>query len=483
MYTPENSIDDSLSTLYNIRNGILRSVVNYEDGKYVSSTDSNYKKVSHQPEYIEFGESRTDYTYDETYYMPLTVTENRLDNTDLKQVNTLTSDKKSIARTVAYDGTTVKKQTNYTYNSDGTVSKTVAYNYSGNVTTDYSYTHADDCSYTVTATVRDVEDADGNKTDVSTTVGYDPLGRKISETDANGNTTRYEYDLMNHLTKQINPDGTYKQFSYDIPNNKVTATDEMGNITTEAYTPLGNIESIYHDNDPNKKVMSYTYDNLGRKTSETSYINYGSAGTAYDYTYDDIDRVVTETTTGDGDVLDTATFSYTLSAGTLLDKPVTADGYDIDVTDYKKAEVLFYDSNVSSSKSSGFRLVYYDGTEVLDDGYERYQVDSMILDLEDVNTLTFDAQYGTYDIKIRLIPNTSDVNMVGGASRKTTVSYTGDTTYVKPTTVTTTDGYGNKTQESFYNGTVTSANLINQNKYKYDLQGNMIESIGGRVYM
>ena len=93
------------------------------------------------------------------------------------------------------------------------------------------------------------------------------------------------------------------------------------------------------------------------------------------------------------------------------------------------------------------------------------------------------AQYGSYYIKIRLIPNTSDVNMVGGASRKTTVSYTGDTTYVKPTTVTTTDGYGNKTQESFYNGTVTSANLINQNKYKYDLQGNMIESIGGRVYM
>ena len=72
---------------------------------------------------------------------------------------------------------------------------------------------------------------------------------------------------------------------------------------------------------------------------------------------------------------------------------------------------------------------------------------------------------------------------MGGAGQTVTTSYQGDQYYVKPTTVTTTDGFGNKVSETYYKGSVSEANLLNKNIYQYDYQGNVTETLGGRTYM
>ena len=104
------------------------------------------------------------------------------------------------------------------------------------------------------------------------------------------------YNAMGNLIKQINPDDTYKQVSYDIPNNDITTTDENGNATTKAYSPMGLLEKVYYGNNFENTMYEYEYDNKGRLLKDISCMYPGTAGMIYEYTYDDLDRVATKTT-------------------------------------------------------------------------------------------------------------------------------------------------------------------------------------------
>ena len=102
------------------RRSSIQNISTTRNNKTISSVNSSYNR-NKQPLLLQQGEKKTTNTYDIAYCLPLTQVSNRLDASDLKQVNTLTADKKNIAKTEVYEGSTLKNTTSYTYNSDETV--------------------------------------------------------------------------------------------------------------------------------------------------------------------------------------------------------------------------------------------------------------------------------------------------------------------------------------------------------------------------
>ncbi|QTH45393.1 S8 family serine peptidase [Cohnella sp. LGH] len=58
--------------------------------------------------------------------------------------------------------------------------------------------------------------------------GYNKFGEEKNVTDRNGNKTQYERDGNGNITKQINPDNTFKTYLYDSKNNLIMEQDELG---------------------------------------------------------------------------------------------------------------------------------------------------------------------------------------------------------------------------------------------------------------
>ena len=473
------------SDLRKLRQAALSNTLIYQDGILLSSKDTGYQRETRAPTLTEQGEIQTTYEYDTAgFYLPLTQTTKQLNQDVLRQVNTLSSDKKSIMKTEIFDkNNTLQSTTEYTYNPDGTVASQIVSNDGGkNVTTVYAYQYNADSSYAVTSTVQNVKDADGQTRTVSTTTQYDPLGRKSAETDGNGNTTQYEYDMLGQVTKQINPDGTSQQVTYDIANNIITVTDENGSQTTKAYSPRGNLEKIYLDQDPSKAVGEYTYDNLGRKLTESAYMEFGGTPVTNEYTYDDLNRPVTVTSKDGNTVLDVASSSYTFEPETIKNIYVDSSS-ELDVSGFKKAEIILGDLPYGLTWGESNYQILLDGSRKKSGHLYSLDRKTETLDLTGASTLKLTSDGGTYKAIIRLLPNDSEINLLGGASQVVTTSYKGDYYYEKPTTVTTVDGYGNTVSEAYYKWDAAPENLLNKNVYQYDYQGNVLESLGGRTYM
>jgi YD repeat-containing protein len=116
---------------------------------------------------------------------------------------------------------------------------------------------------------------------------FDTLGRIVTETDRNGNTTRYEYNDAGRLAKKITPENFVTEFRYDsetgflkeviAPDNKVTkfTHDDEGRIITIIGTSsdttglLPNVVTrfTYNNDDmisavtmPNGETTRYEYD-------------------------------------------------------------------------------------------------------------------------------------------------------------------------------------------------------------------------------
>ena len=76
--------------------------------------------------------------------------------------------------------------------------------------------------------------------DQRTSYGYDELGNRTSQTDANGHVTRFEYDRLGRETKRRPhpPGGAARQRetkTYDVAGNLETRTDFMGRVTSYSY--------------------------------------------------------------------------------------------------------------------------------------------------------------------------------------------------------------------------------------------------------
>lgn len=113
-------------------------------------------------------------------------------------------------------------------------------------------------------------------------------GNVLSITNPRGYTTTYEYDVLNRITKCINPDLTEKRAVYDDINNHVTLYDELNHFTRMYYDNLGRlIEVTYYLGGQEYASETLSYNYMNRKTQ---YID--TMGHVFTYEYDVMGRVV-----------------------------------------------------------------------------------------------------------------------------------------------------------------------------------------------
>ena len=167
-----------------------------------------------------------------------------------------------------------------------------------------------------------------------TRASYDEVGNLASTTDADGRTTRFEYDRADRLTtvtdaldgitrygcdangnrtSVTNPRGKTRRGSYDDVGRLTEVRDALGRVTSYGYDPNGNrtrrtdakgVETTFGYDDANRLTtvtypgpasIAYEYDDAGRLTRMTD--DHGTTT----WTYDDLDRVrrVTQPTVGE----------------------------------------------------------------------------------------------------------------------------------------------------------------------------------------
>lgn len=136
---------------------------------------------------------------------------------------------------------------------------------------------------------------------------YDNLSRLTQASDASG-TYGFSYDNLGRLTGTAT---TYSflsgrtltnSYSYDAASNRVSMTDPEGGITSYAYDNLNRLTGL---TDFNSNAFGFGYDSLGRRTSLTrpNGVNTG-------YTYDNLSRLLSVIHALGGATKDGATYTY-----------------------------------------------------------------------------------------------------------------------------------------------------------------------------
>ncbi len=124
---------------------------------------------------------------------------------------------------------------------------------------------------------------------------YDAAGRKERDIDQAGKITRYQHDLTGRLTSVILSNAgqdMVTSYTYDELGNQLTQTDAEGRTTCFEYDKLSRrIRRIL----PLGQVESFVYDAAGRTASKTDF-----NGDTILYEYDEVGREIRETTPDGG---------------------------------------------------------------------------------------------------------------------------------------------------------------------------------------
>ena len=105
---------------------------------------------------------------------------------------------------------------------------------------------------------------------VQTTKVYDVSGWLASETDGNGNTTRYRYDNAGQLTNVIDPAGHVITTTYDLNGRVEDQIDAEGYVTHHIYNDFGRLETQVQDHGGLNLTTSHTYDRSGNVETITA---------------------------------------------------------------------------------------------------------------------------------------------------------------------------------------------------------------------
>ncbi len=215
----------------------------------------------------------------------------------------------------------LKSQKQYEYDQNGNITAIHEWDDEGNETITHStHTYNANKTYKQETYVANVTDADGqNPQTIKQTNNYDIYGNLATTKDGNNNQTSYTYDKLGRVKTETNPDGTTKTYTYNDTQNNIIVQNENGNKQKIQYDGLGNLKATYiynPDNSTWQKQTSYTYDNIGRKQTETLYRKYSDAGQIQEkytitYTYNSDDTVNTQTTKDiSGNIIKKITYTY-----------------------------------------------------------------------------------------------------------------------------------------------------------------------------
>lgn len=128
---------------------------------------------------------------------------------------------------------------------------------------------------------------------VVTDTQYNTQGQLTQSTDADGIATAYEYDADGYMTRVYNPNvlpadpQIETSYTYDARGNRLTQTDANGNTTTYVYDDLDRVTSV---TDALTNTTSFVYDANGNLTQITDARN-----NVTQLAYDSYDRLISRT--------------------------------------------------------------------------------------------------------------------------------------------------------------------------------------------
>jgi len=230
-------------------------------------------------------EHKKTFVYDPNYNMLISISYKQNEDTYIREVFDLTSDGKSIASHRMYetiDGTIRRiAQADFTYDVYGNVlSRTEHVSPGTSIVTYFEYQNG-------------VFLTSETRAGRALRYTFDIMGRMLSQTDGNGNTTSFQYDKLGRLIRQTNP-GTPAVSTfitvYDDVNNTITTTDEIGRRMKYTFDMLGNLKLVQDVTHGVITLTQNTYDNLMRLTGTTDARNTVTA-----YTHDFLDRITSKT--------------------------------------------------------------------------------------------------------------------------------------------------------------------------------------------
>ena len=328
---------------------------------------------------------------------------------------------------------------------------------------------------------------------------YDLLngGRVLSQTDADGQTTTYGYDVDGFQNEVVNPDGDYTQTGYDVRGNVVSTTTCQDQATSTCSTSY----DTYYPDDTSSTLTpnvlndvlltssdgrsasstdttyqtKYTYNTLGELISQTSPPVAGfSSGRTTTYLY-------TDGTTSNGGYQGAIPpkglqYKVTTPGGAVTTTLYYSNGDVAETTDPDGLQTIdTYDGVGRESTETQYSDSYPNGLETLYTYNKNGQVvtesDPPVTDR--VTGAIHTAQTTTtYDVDGDVTSQTVADASGGDASRTVTSTYdahdmlASETDADQNTTSYLYDNYGNKVQETDPDGNVT--------QYTYDGNGNLL---------
>jgi YD repeat-containing protein len=121
-------------------------------------------------------------------------------------------------------------------------------------------------------------------------------GLRVAAGDPNGNTTYFDYDSLNQLTKVYNSDNTPNsghtntpsmRYYYDVKGNMTKKENYYGHYTEFVYDTLNQLREVKEHKGDSTYITKYAYDNNGNLTKFAN-----SAGDTTYYRYDALNRLV-----------------------------------------------------------------------------------------------------------------------------------------------------------------------------------------------
>ncbi len=217
------------------------------------------------------------------------------------------SDYKGNATTYVYDKMGRNIQITTPFDGTNVSKKFVIYDKNGNVIREKQQNNAPgegetyrcvEYEYDSKNRLTAVKQYDG-ETEYKTAYTYDNAGNQTSiitgANTAGPHTTSYTYNKLGQVVSETDAMGGVKTAAYDYLGNVTGGLTKAGETITNTYNDwnlpvLQTVTSTNPDTgETNTDTRSYTYDNLGRKTSATN-----ETGTAT-YEYDDFGRLIKET--------------------------------------------------------------------------------------------------------------------------------------------------------------------------------------------
>lgn|GEM_PF-1077001 len=192
----------------------------------------------------------------------------------------------------------------------GPTGETVTYAYDGTSRIPTGATQSDGSGVDISAEgtrVEAVTDADGR----TTRYEYDAQGNVAAVTSPGGVEVRYVRDAAGRVTSETGPDGAVNRLEYDDAGRVVGRTDPAGGVTRTTYTAAGRVATV---TDADGARTTYGYDDAGRVSSAEgpdgavtrfAYDAHGDLTASVDptgvettYTHDLFGRVATSTRDG-----------------------------------------------------------------------------------------------------------------------------------------------------------------------------------------